>query len=82
MTDEPNYIGDIILELRTRRGLSQVELARRAGLSITIMNAYEKKRTQPTVKNLLKICRALNYVIVFKPREKMPKKYYKEIGKK
>lgn len=47
----------LIAEIRTRSGLSQAELARRAGLDRSVVNAYAHGRRQPSVAALGRIAR-------------------------
>jgi uncharacterized protein len=48
----------LIAEARHRSGLSQAELARRAGLPRSVLNAYERGRRQPGADVLVRIVRA------------------------
>src|SRR5947207_14294106 len=47
--------GELIREARRRSGLSQAELARRAGLTRSVLNAYERGRRQPGVDALARV---------------------------
>jgi transcriptional regulator with XRE-family HTH domain len=47
--------GALILDARTRAGLTQVELARRVGTVQSAIAAYETGRRQPTVPTLYRI---------------------------
>jgi transcriptional regulator with XRE-family HTH domain len=47
--------GELIREIREERGLSQAELARAAGLTRSVVNAYEHGRRQPGVDALARI---------------------------
>lgn len=62
MTDKEKawLIGSVIREVRRSRKLTRVELARRAGLSVTTMYDYEHGETLPTFINLLFVAKALN----------------------
>lgn len=53
-------IGDKIRDLRKEQGLSQVELASRAGIASAFLGQLERNLKSPTVKTLLKIAGALN----------------------
>lgn len=46
---------DLLLEARMRAGLSQAELARRAGMTRSVINAYEHGRRQPGADALFRI---------------------------
>jgi len=49
-----------IRELRKANKLSQVELARRVGVSITSIQLWEKGGMKPNEENLVKLKKALN----------------------
>ncbi|MBW6395806.1 helix-turn-helix domain-containing protein [Thermus sp. SYSU G05001] len=53
-------IGKRVRELRERAGLSQHELAKRAGLTQGMIWQIEEGRKRPSVASLLAIARALN----------------------
>jgi len=57
-TTDPNLAATLIEEIGTRSGLSQAELARRAGLDRSALNAYAHGRRQPSVAALGRIARA------------------------
>lgn len=46
---------------RIRAGLSQRELAERAGVPVTMISAYERDQRQPTLATLLKLLRAAGF---------------------
>lgn len=50
--------GELIGEIRRTSGLRQAELARRAGLPRSVLNAYEHGRRQPGVDALARIAAA------------------------
>ena len=50
--------GAIIRAVRRRNGLTQAELARRAGTSQPVISAYEHGRRDPTVGTLRKLVEA------------------------
>jgi transcriptional regulator with XRE-family HTH domain len=50
--------GAIIRAVRRRRGLTQAELARRAGTSQPVISAYEHGRRDPTLGTLRKLVEA------------------------
>jgi|ERR1700722_15971816 len=50
--------GELIREIRRASGLRQAELARRAGLPRSVVNAYEHGRRQPGVDALARIAAA------------------------
>ncbi len=53
--------GSLILDARIQTGLSQRELARRAGTSASAINAYENGRRNPTVAKLQDILLAAGF---------------------
>jgi transcriptional regulator with XRE-family HTH domain len=50
--------GDLLRAVRRRRGMSQTELARRAGTSQPVISAYEHGRRDPTVGTLRRLIEA------------------------
>lgn len=48
----------LLARIRESRGLSQAELARRAGLSRSVVNAYERGGRDPGVRALARIAEA------------------------
>jgi transcriptional regulator with XRE-family HTH domain len=46
---------------RIKAGLSQRQLAERAGVPATMISAYERDKRQPTLTTLLRILRAAGY---------------------
>jgi len=62
----PNYIESLAKHLRSRRkkaGISQEELAKRTGISLTLIRDIERKEANPTLSNLGKIAEAFNISI-------------------
>src|SRR2546430_2886593 len=53
----------LILEARQARGLSQAAFARRAGVSRSTLNAYERGKRQPGADTLARILRAAGFEI-------------------
>jgi transcriptional regulator with XRE-family HTH domain len=49
---------ELVKAVRRRRGLTQAELARRAGTSQPVVSAYEHGRRDPTVATLRKLVEA------------------------
>ena len=54
-----NELGNRILEIRKRKGLSQEELAEMAGISLRTLQRIEKGETEPRGYTLKSICQAL-----------------------
>ncbi|MBA2576884.1 MAG: helix-turn-helix transcriptional regulator [Euzebyaceae bacterium] len=54
---------DIILSARLRAGLSQRELARRAGTSSSTLDRYERGMTEPTVATVERLVSAAGFAL-------------------
>ena len=64
--DEKKYIerlGQHIKELRKKKGISQIDLAYDCDFEKQNMRRIEAGKTNPTIKTLLKIAKALNISI-------------------
>jgi transcriptional regulator with XRE-family HTH domain len=59
--------GELIAQIRQASGLSQVELARRAGLQPSVLSAYEHGRRQPAVSAMARIARAAGLELEISP---------------
>lgn len=53
-------IGERITQLRKQQNLSQDELAKKAGVSRTIIGNYERKANTPSIEVLLKLAKVFN----------------------
>ena len=53
-------IGNAIQLSRTKRKLSQVQLAKRAGISVSYLSLLERSRRDPPLSTLRKVAAALN----------------------
>jgi len=51
-------VGQLLQQIRRRHGLTQAELATRAGTSQPVISAYEHGRRDPTLKTLRKLVEA------------------------
>jgi transcriptional regulator with XRE-family HTH domain len=60
----------LMTELRRRSGLSQAELARRAELPRSIVNAYERGKREPGVDSLSQIADAVGMQLTLAPRKR------------
>ncbi|MCC5641044.1 helix-turn-helix domain-containing protein [Nostoc sp. CHAB 5844] len=58
--EELSRFGKSIRELRQQAGLSQEELANICGLDRTYLGGIERGERNPTLKNILLICRGLD----------------------
>jgi uncharacterized protein len=56
--EHEDVAADLIAQSRRRSGLSQAELARRAGMARSVVNSYEHGRRQPGVDALARLAAA------------------------
>lgn len=68
MSSGPDTASELIREIRQVRGISQAELARRAQLSRSVVNAYERGTRQPGVDALARIAGAADMELLVVPR--------------
>ena len=54
------YIGDKLKEIRTRRFLTQEELAERAGVSPATIVRIERNQAEPHISTMRKLAKALD----------------------
>jgi transcriptional regulator with XRE-family HTH domain len=54
------YIGDKLKEIRTRRLLTQIELAEKAGVDPSTIIHTERNRTEPQFRTIRKLAKALD----------------------
>lgn len=59
MEKELKQIGNNIRRFRLKKGLTQVELAYESGIEENTLNRIEKGKTNPTMKTMLNIAKAL-----------------------
>ena len=59
--------GALLREARARAGLSQAELARRAGVSRSVLSVYESGRREPGSEALARILAAAGYRLDLRP---------------
>jgi hypothetical protein len=57
----------LLFEARERAGLSQAELARRAGISRSVLSVYESGRRQPSSEALARILDAAGFQLGLRP---------------
>jgi len=60
-------------ELRKKRGLSQQELAKRAGFNKMLISKYETERSMPNMENLGKLARALDVTVDYMVFDNVPR---------
>ena len=58
-------IGERITQLRKQQSLSQEELAKKVGVSRTIIGNYERNANAPSVEVLVKLARVFNVSVDF-----------------
>lgn len=56
-------------EILSRSGLSQAELARRAGMPRSVVNAYVRGKREPGIDSLSRLAAAAGLKLVLKPHE-------------
>jgi transcriptional regulator with XRE-family HTH domain len=59
---------ELLREARRRAGLTQSELARRAGIPQSVLSAYERGRRQPAAAALGRILRSAGFDLALGPR--------------
>jgi uncharacterized protein len=57
-SEAAHVASEVIRDIRRESGLSQAELARRAGITRSVLSAYEHGHRQPTVEALARIAAA------------------------
>jgi transcriptional regulator with XRE-family HTH domain len=60
-TAHDNVAGDLLRSSRAQSGLTQAELAARAGVSQALISAYENGHRQPTLPTLLRLVSTTGY---------------------
>lgn len=53
-------LGDKLKELRTKKGLTQVQVAKRIGVSKAVISSYEASGRSPSYGNLIKLAYLYN----------------------
>jgi transcriptional regulator with XRE-family HTH domain len=61
MYDHPSPAAALLQLARIKSGLSQTQLADRAGVPATMISAYERDRRQPTLPTLLRLLEAAGF---------------------
>jgi uncharacterized protein len=59
----------LLREARERSGLTQSEIARRAGMAHSVLSAYENGRRDPGARALRRILRAAGFDLTIQPAE-------------
>jgi transcriptional regulator with XRE-family HTH domain len=59
--------GKLIGDIRRQKGITQAELARAAGLTRSVVNAYERGHRQPGVNALARIAEATGMHLMVEP---------------
>src|SRR3954468_2106809 len=58
---DPSEAAALLQLARLKAGLTQRELAERAGVPTTMISAYERDKRQPTLETLLRLLRAAGF---------------------
>jgi hypothetical protein len=61
VADRSSLAGDLLRLARVKAGLTQAELAERAGVAQSLISAYENGRRQPTVPTLTRLLKAAGF---------------------
>lgn len=72
-TGTDHVASEVIAEVRRRSGLSQAELARRAGMPRSVLSAYERGHRQPGVDALARITAAAGLQLQVGPSADRPR---------
>ncbi|MCI0690025.1 MAG: helix-turn-helix domain-containing protein [Sporichthyaceae bacterium] len=72
MGSDPITAAAVLREARRRAGLSQVELAARAGVTQSVISAYESGRRQPAMSTLVALVEAAGYELDVSLRHSAP----------
>jgi len=75
-------IGERITQLRKQQNLSQDELAKKTGVSRTIIGNYERNANTPSIEVLLKLAKVFNVSVDFLIGEGELSSYDKEVLKR
>jgi predicted nucleotidyltransferase/DNA-binding XRE family transcriptional regulator len=68
MPSAPTAAGALIREARRRAGLSQTDLAARAGVTQSVISAYESGHRQPAIPTLMALIEATGHELVLNLR--------------
>jgi predicted nucleotidyltransferase/DNA-binding XRE family transcriptional regulator len=68
MSASPALAGSLLRAARVRAGLTQVMLARRAGVAQSVISAYESGRRQPALPTLVALVEAAGYELAIDVR--------------
>ena len=67
LSNQQDLAARLIAEIAAQSGVSQAELARRAGLDRSVLNAYAHGRRQPSVAALGRIARGAGFQLELAP---------------
>jgi transcriptional regulator with XRE-family HTH domain len=69
------HIGQRIREIRLQQGLSQPQLAKRAGMSRSYLTQLEQGSSEPTVSKAIAIAKALKTTLSYLIEERIEDEY-------
>ncbi|HEX4213897.1 MAG TPA: helix-turn-helix transcriptional regulator [Candidatus Dormibacteraeota bacterium] len=69
MSQEPPTAGSLLRDARRRAGLSQGELARRAGVAQSVVSVYESGHREASLPTIARLVAATGYELHFELRE-------------
>lgn len=67
-----NRAGQMLAERRTEQGISQLDLARIAGVNRTTISEIEAGKRGPSLETIIELAHALDYVLTFLPSYAVP----------
>jgi transcriptional regulator with XRE-family HTH domain len=68
MPSEGLDAGSLLRQARRSAGLSQIELANRAGVTQSVISAYESGHRQPSLRTLAALVKAADYELIAEGR--------------
>ena len=65
--ESPTIAQQLIVEMRARSGLTQAQLARRAGMPRSVVNAYERGKREPGTESLARLAESAGLQLELSP---------------
>ena len=69
MIQDPPTAGSLLRDARRRSGLSQAELAERAGIAQSVVSVYESGRREPSLATIARLVRATGHELHLELRD-------------